>query len=58
MPIIGPRITALGDIDFISAHMMPARIIIPLSGHILEKDTRRITAKRLREVPAKGTRRL
>jgi hypothetical protein len=33
MPIIGPRISALGEMDFIRAHMIPARRIIPFSFH-------------------------
>ena len=32
MPTIGPRITALGDTDFISAHTSAARQISPRSG--------------------------
>jgi len=53
---MGPRITALGEIDFMRAQIREARQMIPLPGHILKNETIRTTAKKERIVPANGKR--
>ena len=58
MPTIGPRITALGEIDFISAQMSAARQIRPRSGCARWPAVITITPKAARKLPAKGMRRL
>jgi len=58
MPTIGPRMTALGDIDFISAHTRPARHTIPFSFQRNWPPTSRDTPIAERIIPVNGTRRL
>jgi hypothetical protein len=58
IPVIGPRITALGEIDFMMAQMSPARQIIPVSLHNCWLAMMKITVKRASNVPAKGNCRL
>ena len=58
IPVIGPRITALGDTDFISAQINPALQINPRSGQIRKKATIRTIPNDASTEPAIGTRRL
>jgi hypothetical protein len=58
MPIIGPRISALGEMDFIRAHMIPARRIIPFSFHNCRKEINSQTLKNDNIIPESGIFRL
>lgn len=58
MAIIGPKITALGDTDFIKAQIKPDRQIKPLSFHLKLIETRRMIPIDVRKILLKGTRRL
>ena len=58
MPIIGPRMTALGDTDFISAQTSAARQISPRSGEARWPAVISMTPTAASRLPARGTRRL
>ena len=58
MPTIGPRITALGDTDFINAHTSAARQIMPRSGKARWPAVISMTPTAASTLPASGTRRL
>ena len=55
MAIIGPRMTAMGDIDFMRAQINPLRQMSPFSVHWRDIDTKRIIPMAVRKFPAKGT---
>ena len=56
IPIIGPRIIALGAMDFIIAAIIPARIIRPFCGQRVIKARIKITLKNDITVPLNGIR--
>jgi hypothetical protein len=58
IPIIGPIMIALGEIDFINAHTTPARQISPFSCHRKCPPTSNATPTAERIVPVNGTWRL
>lgn len=54
MPVIGPKITALGESDFINPQISPALQISPVSFHICRKEIINTTEKVASSVPEKG----
>lgn len=58
IPIMGPKIKALGEIDFIIAQISPALHISPLIFHTWKKETTRYTVIKDSIEPAIGTLRL
>jgi hypothetical protein len=58
LPIIGPKIIALGEIDFISAQMIPARQMSPFSFQICRKEINNHTLINDNTIPESGILRL
>jgi hypothetical protein len=58
MPIIGPRMKALGEMDFISAQIRPARQISPFSFHTCRKEINNQTLIKESNIPDNGIFRL
>ena len=58
IPIIGPRMNALGEIDFMSAQIRPARHISPFSFQIWMNDINSQTLIKDKIIPDKGSFRL
>jgi hypothetical protein len=58
IPIIGPKMIALGEIDFISAHIIPARQISPFSFQIWRNEINNQTLIKERIIPERGILRL
>ncbi len=58
MPTIGPRMTALGDTDFIRAQTSAVRQMRPRSGDARWLAVRMATPTAASALPANGTRRL
>ena len=54
MAVIGPKIIALGETDFIKAQIRPALQIKPLSFHNCENATNKQTANAVNIEPANG----
>jgi hypothetical protein len=58
IPVMGPRITALGESDFINPQINPALQIKPVSFQICRKEIINMIEKVARSVPEKGICRL
>ena len=58
MPSMGPKMMALGEMDFISAQISPARQNKPLSVQTCPIDTKIMMPMAVRIFPVNGTRRL
>lgn len=58
IPIIGPTIIALGEIDFMSAHIIPARQANPFSFQTCRKEINNQTLIKDKIVPLRGILRL
>jgi hypothetical protein len=55
IPIIGPKINALGEIDFISAQIRPARQISPFSFQSWKKEIKSHTLIKDKIIPESGS---